>query len=148
MHAVIFDLDHTIFDSKDALREGAHDLLDILHRLGVRVGGISANDHRALVRLDEAGLSAHFDKVLCADQTDQFAPKHTDGLHHLLRQLGAEPHEAVLVSHAHADILLGKEALLARTIGVSHGSENARSLSEAGADHVVPSIPAVLDVLG
>jgi phosphoglycolate phosphatase len=145
MRAVIFDLDHTIFAAENAVHEGVQELLDILHRLGIRIGGVSANDHRVLVRLDEAGLSHYFDKLLCADQA--FEPKETAGVRHMLGLLGAQPHETILVSHALSDILLGKDAGLARTIGVTHGLENAAPLREAGADHIVPNMPAILDVL-
>ena len=145
MRAIIFDLDHTIFAAEDAVHEGVQELLDILRRLGIRIGGISAGDHRTLVRLEEAGLSRYFNKLLCADQA--FEPKQTHGLQHMLNELGAEPEEAILVSHAHADILLGKDAGVLRTVGITHGSDNIAPLQEAGADHIVPNFPAVLDVL-
>ncbi|HEX7963607.1 MAG TPA: HAD family hydrolase [Candidatus Saccharimonadales bacterium] len=145
MRAVVFDLDHTIFAAENAAHDGAHELLTLLRRLGLRIGGLSGNDYRVLVRLEEAGLKHYFDQLLCADQA--FEPKQTSGLHHLLRQLGAEPHEAVLVSHAHGDILLAKDAGLQRTIGVTHGLDSATPLREAGADHIVPNLAAVLDVL-
>lgn len=145
MRAVIFDLDHTVFAAEDTVHDGVQELLGILRRLGIRVGGLSSGDHRTLVRIEEAGLSKHFDQLLCADQT--LEPKQTAGLRHLLQLLGVAPHEAVLVSHAHSDILLGKDAGLARTIGVTHGRESALPLQEAGADHVVANMPAILDVL-
>jgi phosphoglycolate phosphatase-like HAD superfamily hydrolase len=145
MRAIIFDLDHTVFAADNVLHDGVRELLVILRRLDIAVGGLSGSDHRTLVRLDEAGVRGYFDQVLCADQA--FEPKETPGVYHLLQGLGAQPHESVLVSHAHGDILLGKAAGLQRTIGVSHGSEQAAPLHEAGADHIVPNIPAVLDVL-
>jgi len=145
MPAVIFDLDHTIFTAESAVQDGVADLLQILRRLGFRVGGISGDDHRTLVRLDEAGLSRYFDKVVCSDQEN--APKEASGVRHLLQQLQADARESTLVSHAHGDILLGKDAALRQTIGVTHGSDNIAPLKEAGADHIVRDIPAVLDVL-
>ncbi|HSX34214.1 MAG TPA: HAD hydrolase-like protein [Candidatus Saccharimonadales bacterium] len=144
MRAVIFDIDHTIFAAEGAVHDGVRDLLAILRRLGMRIGGLSASDHRALVRLNEAGLTPYFDKLLCADQTVE--PKQTSGVHHMLALLQVEAHEAVLVSRAHADILLGKDAGLSRTIGVMHGQDGA-PLHEAGADHVVPNMAAVLEVI-
>lgn len=146
MRAVVFDLDHTIFVAENAAHEGAHELLTLLRRLGLRIGGLSGNDYRVLVRLEEAGLKPYFDHLLCADQA--YEPKQTAGLHHLLQQLGVAPHEAVLVSHAHADILLAKDAGLQRAIGVTHGIDSATPLREAGADHIVPNLPSVLDVIG
>lgn len=144
MRAVIFDIDHTIFATEGAVHDGVEDLLAILHRLGMRIGGLSASDHRALVRINEAGLTGYFDKLLCADQT--LEPKQTAGVYHMLNLLQVPAAETILISRAHADILLGKDAGLYRTIGV-HGRDSAAPLQEAGADHVVPTIAAVLDVL-
>ena len=145
MRAVIFDLDHTIFAAENALHDGVKELLVILQRLGIAVGGLSAKDHRVLVRLDEAGIRRHFDQVLCADQT--YEPKEAAGVHHMLYLLGAKPEESTLVSHAHSDILLGKDAGLRSAIGISHGLDSAAPLAEAGADHIVANVPAILDVL-
>ncbi len=142
--AIIFDIDHTLF-AENELREGVADLLAILKRLGLKIGALSSDDHRALVRLDEAGIRHFFNGIICSSHIDY--PKAPGGVHRLLENLGVEPHEASLASHAHADILLGKDTGLAKTIGVTHGTANTGTLREAGADHVVDDIPAVLDVL-
>jgi|SRR5688572_15080726 len=143
--AIIFDIDHTVFAAEQTLHEGVADLLRILHQLGFKLGALSGNDHRALVRLDEAGIKHLFESVLCSDQLANSKAVH--GVQHILRELGVEPSEATLVSHAYSDILLGQEAGLAKVIGVSHGTGNAKPLKRAGAHRVVEDIPAVLDVL-
>lgn len=145
MRFVIFDIDHTIFDANQALHEGVADLLVILQGLGVKVGALSNKDHRMLVHLDEAGIRNYFSEVLCSAHSDQ--PKSVESVHRLLQQLGGDLSQSVLVSHSQSDILLGKEAGLAKTIGVSHGIRNAVPLHQAGADHIVGNIPAILDVL-
>ncbi len=145
MRAVIFDLDHTVFTADNALHEGVAELLLILRRLGIKIGAVSSNDHRTLVRLDEAGIRGQFDHVLCADNAP--TPKGVDGVWYLLRLLDVEPHETALVSHAYSDILLGLEAELKKTIAVAHGTAHAEPLHKAGAHHVVENIPEVLDVL-
>lgn len=145
MRAVIFDIDHTIFDANHTLREGVADLLALFQNFGYKVGALSANDHRMLVHLDEAGIRNYFSDVLCSAHSE--APKSVESIHRLLQQLGGALDEAVLISHSHSDILLGKQAGLGKTIGVSHGIRNAVPLHQAGADHIVGSIPAVLDVL-
>lgn len=145
MQTIIFDIDHTIFDANHALHEGVVDLLALLQQLGLQVGAISNQDHRALVHLDEAGIRRFFSQVLCSDHEQN--PKSTASFHKLLQKLGTDPHQTALVSHAHVDILLGKDAGVSKTIGVSHGLSNVAPLTEAGADHVVPNIPAVLDVI-
>jgi phosphoglycolate phosphatase-like HAD superfamily hydrolase len=145
MQAVIFDLDHTIFDANQALYEGAADLLAILSSLGLKIDAVSNKDHRALVHLDEAGIRRFSDHVMCSAHAAE--PKSTESLARLLEKLGVESHQTALVTHAHSDILVGKDARLAKTIGVSHGLENAVVLHRAGADHIVSDIPSVLDVL-
>lgn len=149
MRVVIFDLDHTLFAADELLYDGAHELLAILERLGVRIAGLSSKDHRILVRMEETGIRRYFAHVLCADQIgdDRIEPKRVAGVKHVLDQLQVAPADAILVSHAHGDILLAKDAGLARTIGVTHGLDSAAPLHEAGADHVVDDIPAVLDVV-
>src|SRR6266545_2784301 len=142
MRAVIFDLDHTLFKADKLLHDGVSDLLAILERLDIKIGALSSDDHRALVRLDEAGIGRYFTHVLCSDHVEE--PKTPSSVQHLLEKLGVKPEHAAMVSHAHADILLGKEAGLAKTIGVTHGRDSATPLREAGADHLVGNIPAVL----
>jgi len=150
MKAVIFDLDHTLFAADEALYDGALDLLAILRRLGVQIAGLSNRDHRILVRLEEAGARSYFAHILCADQIadNPIEPKDAAGVRSVLERLGVLPENTVLVSHAHSDILLGKDAGLSRTIGVTHGTDSAAPLREAGADHIVDNMPAVLDVIG
>lgn len=145
MHAVIFDLDHTIFAADNALHADVAGLLAILKNLGLRIGAISGQDHRALVRLDEAGIRHYFSEIICSANAEN--PKTTAVLLKLLQQLGAPLDQVALVSHAHADILLGKDAGVGKTIGVSHGTTNTQPLYQAGADHVVDNIPLILDVL-
>ena len=145
MHAIIFDLDHTIFGADRVLHEGVADLLAVLRNLGLEIGALSSDDHRILVYLDEAGIRGYFSEVLCGAHAED--PKSVASLQRLMKQLGTETHEAALVSHAHSDILLGKDAGLAKTIGVSHGRKNHLPLQKAGSDHVVIDIPSVLDVL-
>lgn len=144
MRAVVFDLDHTMFNAEKALHEGAKDLLVILRRLGVQVAGLTKGDHRVLVRLDEAGVLQHFTAVVCADHLPR--SKAVAGLEQLLAKLDVDPAQTALVSHAHADIALGQKAGLGKTIGLTHGSKNAKLLAQA--DHLVPDFATVLDVIG
>ncbi len=145
MRVLVLDIDQTLFDADEALRDGAADSLAMLHRLGIKLGGISGSDHRVLVRMDEAGIRSFFSDVLCTAHTSN--PKSVGALHKMLDTLGVTPQESALVSHAHADIMLGKDANFARTIGISHGSANAAPLALAGADAIIGNIPAILDVL-
>ncbi|HSX32306.1 MAG TPA: HAD hydrolase-like protein [Candidatus Saccharimonadales bacterium] len=147
MRIVLFDLDHTLFNATSELHEGVQELLSILQRLGIQVAGISTRDHRVIIQLQQVGIRNFFTQILCIDQHE--TPKEPAGVHHVLSRLGGKPHQAVLVSHAHADILLGKDVGVYKTIGVSHGNDqkSAAPLFDAGADHVVSDIPSILDVI-
>jgi phosphoglycolate phosphatase-like HAD superfamily hydrolase len=138
MRAVVFDLDHTLFAAQQQLHDGVLDLLIIMRRLGFKIGALTSGDHRAIVRLEEAA-------ILCADQS--LVPKSQSGFHHMVTTMGVKAEQTLFVSHAHADILLGKDAGVHRTIGVSHDKTNIAPLVEAGADHIVHDIPTILDVL-
>jgi phosphoglycolate phosphatase-like HAD superfamily hydrolase len=144
MQAVIFDLDDTVFTAEDALHDGVQDLLTILRRLGVKIGALSSDDHRVLVRLDEAGIRHHFDSVVCSEHTTE--PKGTDAVHLLLTNMRVNAQDTALVSHTHSDIVLGQHSGVGKTIRVAHGSANDRD--RRGADHIIEDIPTVLDVLG
>jgi phosphoglycolate phosphatase-like HAD superfamily hydrolase len=146
MHAVIFDIDHTLFDAEKRLHAGVADLLTILNRLGYKLAAISSSDHRALVQLDEAGIGKHFAHALCTAHIAE--PKAVAGINHLLDKMGLQPHQATLVSHAHADILLAKDAGLAKAVGVSHNASNVESLQRAGADVIAEDLPTVLGAIG
>ncbi len=144
MQAVIFDLDTTLFGGEQgALRDGVADLLHILRRLGVRMGAVTAGDHRMLVRLNEAGIRHLFDSVVCADHVA--APKETEGVTCVLKHMGLEAQHAAFVSHNHQDIAAGKGAGVAKTIHITHGT--SAGADRVAADHVVEDVPAILDVL-
>jgi phosphoglycolate phosphatase-like HAD superfamily hydrolase len=146
MHAIIFDIDHTLFDAEKKLHSGVADLLAILNRLGYKLAAISARDHRAIVQLDEAGISKYFEHALCTAHVAE--PKAVAGIIHLLNKMGVQAHQAMLVSHAHADILLAKDAGLAKAVGVSHEVSSVEPLQQAGADIITEDIPTILGVVG
>jgi len=144
MHAVIFDLDKTVFTGDATLYNDVDSLLGILRRLGVKVGALTSGDHRMLVRLEEAGIRHHFDDVVCsAHFTD---PKALAGVEHLLNRMQVEPQDTAFVSHLDDDMVLGKRAGLAKTIRVVHGPvRTGRVVIDA--DYVIEDIATVLDVL-
>lgn len=142
MHAVIFDLDHTIFSTDVALHDDVVSLLAILRRLGLKVGALTSADHRMLVRLDEAGIRHYFDAVVCAAQISQ--PKAPAGIEHVLRRMDVKPQHVALISHLEDDMALGKQAGLGKVIHVAYGLPPHGGVD---ADHMVKDIATVLDVL-
>lgn len=146
MRAIVFDLDSTLFKNDDTPHEDVASLLAILGQLGYAVGGISSGDHRALVRLDEAGIRKYFTAVICSDHTP--TPKDSAGIHLLAEHLGMSLDDSVFISHIYHDVVLAKKAGMRRAIGVAHAPASlTHPLYDAGADHVVHNISAILDVL-
>jgi FMN phosphatase YigB (HAD superfamily) len=144
MHAVIFDLDSTIFSSDMALHDDVTSLLAILRRLGVKVGALTTADHRMLVRLDEAGIRNHFDTVICTAHVTE--PKAPEGVQHVLNRLNVAPQHTAFVSHLDDDMTLGKRSGLGKMIHVVHGPVRKGRMA-VDADYAVADIAAVLDVL-
>lgn len=145
MQAVIFDLDETLFNGGIQLHDGVADLLELLRKLGFRLGVVSDDDHRAIVRLEEAGIRHLFDEVMCADHRAN--PKSPIAIQRLTERLDADLAESTFVGRSAGDILSGKHAGMGQTIRVAHGqAEDERFPVDA--DHVVATVPAILDVIG
>lgn len=155
MRAVIFDLGGTLVDTRaeqydhvlDAapLHDHVEELLPILYRLGLKLALVT-DDTTLLASLDRANMRRYFYSVVTPEHVSQAKP-HPEATLLALKHLGVSPHEAVLVGDTTADILAGKSAQIAKTIAVTHGRATAEDLRAAGATHVVPHLPAVLDVL-
>ncbi len=143
MEAVIFDLDKTVFSADDTPHGDMVALLNILRRLGIKIGALTTGDHRMLVRLDEAGIRDQFDGIICTAHIE--IPKDVEGVRHLLRSIDADASNTAIVSHVSDDMTLGKRSGLAKTIHVTHSQASA--IPHRDADHTVTDIPAILDVL-
>jgi len=128
------------------LYEGVDELLPILKRMDIKVAALTSGNGLTVWCLHKTNIHGHFDAIVTA--TDVTHPKpHPEGIDIILEKLNIEPHEAIMVGDTVVDILVGKNAGLKKTIGVSHGFGNIDALRTAGADHVVHDIPSILDVL-
>jgi phosphoglycolate phosphatase len=129
------------------LYKGVEDLLRILKRLGVKSAVLTHGDEITLAILRTAGIEQHFSHIIAAEDLPKRKP-HAESVQYVLQALQVPASETALVGDGVSDILAGKNAGLAKTIGVSHGFGSKEALRAAGADHVVHDIPSVLDVLG
>ena len=128
------------------LYDGVGDLLAILRRMGVKIAALTAGNSLTVSCLDRTEIRHHFDVVISADKVTRAKPD-PEGLYVALKELGAMPHEAIMVGDSVVDILVGKNAGVKKTIGVSHGFGSVEALRAAGADHIIHNIPSLLDVL-
>lgn len=128
------------------LYQGVDELLPILKRMDVRVAALTAGNHLSTHALKHMGIHHHFDMIVDATRVKKPKPD-PEGLHLILRELQVSAHETVMVGDSVVDILVGKNAGVYKTIGVSHGFGSIQALRDAGADHIIHDVPTLLDVL-
>ena len=134
------------YDRYLKLYEGVDELLPILKRMDIKVAALTSGNYLTVACLERLGIHHHFDAIVSADHVANPKP-HPEGVELILGQLKFRPDEAVMVGDTTVDILVGKNAGLAKSIGVTHGFSQAAALQAAGADHVITNIPSLLDVL-
>ncbi|MDO9446021.1 MAG: HAD family hydrolase [Dehalococcoidia bacterium] len=126
-------------------RAGAEPLLRSLHAEGVLLGivtnKVEVGAHRML---EVQGWTDLFASVAGRD-TSKPKPDPEAALH-VLRALGVQPAEAVLVGDTEFDVRCGRAAGLAMTIGIT-GSRTAQDLRARGASHIVKHLDEVAPLL-
>lgn len=122
------------------------DLLADLRTRGVRIGVLALDSTDTPPHMERLQLLPYVDAVVTPEQLP--GRSRTTGVQTLLRQLDALPHEVILVGDHPEDIKAGKQAGLYATVGVTHGFGSLPELQDAGADHLVPDVPALRSMLG
>lgn len=114
-------------------------IFSTLHARGFRLA-VATSDDRAptLATLDALDVAQFIDAIVCAD--DGLANKPApDMLLHLCHTLGVSAAQTVMVGDAVADLEMGRNARVARVIGVTTGLTDAGQLAPR-ADFIVHSI--------
>lgn len=117
--------------------EGIPELLKQLHESGFRLVIASGNYGDYLRhQLQQFGLADYFDMI--SGSEDSEAPKpHPSQLQYILKHLACGPHEVIYVGDMVVDMQAGKQAGVAKNIGVAYGWHGRGLLEEHGADVVV-----------
>lgn len=89
--------------------------------------------------LSSLGMEDLFDIVLCAGEVSQPKP-HPETIFTICRQLSISPKEAIFIGDTVTDMMMGKSARLALTVGILEGGVTPREELEKVADLVVDSI--------
>lgn len=134
------------YDRYLKLYEGVDELLPILKRMGIQVAALTSGNALTVSCLDRTGIRNHFDLIVSAEQVSSPKP-HPEGLLLIMEKLGVDADEVIVVGDTVVDILVGKNAGVQKTVGVSHGFGNVNAMAAAGADHIVHDIPSILDVI-
>ncbi len=96
--------------------------------------------------VDAAGLRLYLALVLGGDSVPNHKPA-PDLVLRTLAELGAAPHEALVVGDSSYDMLMAANAKV-RAVGVTYGTQPAEALIAAGARHLLDAMPALLPLLG
>ena len=120
--------------------EGIQTFLSRLRKYGFYTA-LATNDERKDTEaiLNHLGMGDLFDTILCAGEVNLPKP-HPETVFAICRQLGVDPKEAVMVGDSVADMMTGKRAGVALTVGILEGGVTPREELEKVADLVVNSI--------
>jgi phosphoglycolate phosphatase len=121
------------------------DVLLALRGRGMRLGVITRNCLKA-VKTVFPDIAGCVDTIVTRDDTDLVKPNPAH-VEIVLSRLGVQPGEAILVGDHPTDIIAGRAAKTG-TVGVLAGRTRKDKFAEAGADHIVADIRAVLELLG
>jgi phosphoglycolate phosphatase len=120
--------------------EGLQSFLSRLKRDGVKTA-LATNDERKDTEaiLSHLGMDDLFDVILCAGEVNPPKP-HPQAILTICHKLSIPPQEAVMVGDSVADMMMGKGAGVALTIGILEGGVTPREELQKVANLVVNSI--------
>ncbi len=120
--------------------EGIQDFLSQLKKIGFQTA-LATNDERKDTEaiLNHLRMDTLFDMVLCWGEVNPAKP-HPETIFTICRKLSVSPHETVMVGDSVTDMIMGKRAGVALTIGILEGGVTPREELEKVADLVVHSI--------
>lgn len=102
---------------------------------------LATNDERKDTEaiLNHLSMDGLFDVVLCSGEVNPAKP-HPETIFTICRKLSVHPYEAVMVGDSVTDMMMGKRAGVALTVGILEGGVTPREELEKVADLVVNSI--------
>ncbi len=120
--------------------EGIQAFLSELKRNGFYTA-LATNDERKDTEaiLNHLGMDGLFHMILCWGEVSPPKP-HPETIFTICRKLSTHPHEAVMVGDSVTDMMMGKGAGVALTVGILEGGVTPREELEKKADLVVNSI--------
>lgn len=116
--------------SKAVLIDGTERVLKLLKERKKKVGVISRNNRRVVLRvLEKCGLTQYVDIILARDDVEKVKP-HPDHVMKAVEELGSSPERTVVLGDHHYEIWAGNEAGCL-TVGFLTGSGTKESLKDA-----------------
>lgn len=130
---------HAAHEQLLEMYDGAHEVLGELLRRQYKLGIFTGFDDRTIDRLRRFALDSYFDSISESSRYKKHKPD-PEGLFICMQDLGVSPQETAYIGDGVFDMLAGKAAGVARTIGISHGFASSDELYRTGADMVIDSL--------
>jgi HAD superfamily hydrolase (TIGR01509 family) len=143
---------HDVFQNTPQMIElivaypGVIDMLQKLKDKGIKLGVFSSRKLTLVPSLQQAGIAEFFDVIVQGDEVTNHKP-HPEGLFKALAGLEAKPSESAMIGDAAVDILAGKAADVAMTIGITHGFGTLPELEDANPDYIVADANEITPLL-
>jgi phosphoglycolate phosphatase len=121
---------------------------DVLQRLrfkSMKIGVITRS-HVDVLFLVFQDIKSYVDTIVTRDEVKEVKPHPNHGAE-VLRLLGINPDEAILVGDHPTDVLAGKAAGM-KTAGVLSGRTTREAFEQVGATYILEDIRGVLDIVG
>jgi phosphoglycolate phosphatase len=105
---------------------------------------LATNDERKDTEaiLNHLGMDGLFDIIICSGEVNPAKP-HPETIFTICRKLSVHPHETVMVGDSVTDMMMGKRAGVALTVGILEGGVTPKEELKKVADLVVDSIQAL-----
>jgi len=134
---------HHYGEQAPKLVEGAQETILELKQRGYRLGIVSSGNHHRIRReLDELGLSAAFQVLVCHEHTINKKP-HPEGLEKAMQQLKSPKEECSYIGDTPEDIQMGQSSQVL-TVGVRSAYPSSKHLLKAQPDLYLESITELL----
>lgn len=125
---------------------GVPEMLCALQDAGLRMGVFSSRKLSLMPSLVHAGISEFFEVSVQGDEVTHHKP-HPEGLFKALAALEVKPERAAMVGDAAVDILAGKTADVALTIGITHGFGTRAELEASKPDFIVDTPAEITKII-
>lgn len=126
--------------------EGVRELLDSLHKQGLKLAIVTSGSHRIIDIMKHHGFDHYFTSIVHGDRVTYHKPD-PEGFLLAVKECGVDPTEAVMVGDSPSDIMAGKNGAAGLTIGITHGFATREQLLAADPDLIVDSITELTEVL-
>lgn len=143
---------HRIFQEENVALVKAFEycdaMLETLRDQGLRLALYTSRANHVEASLRFAGLDPKIFEVILEGSMVSKGKPDPEGVELILAKMKLEPKEVAMVGDAGVDILLGKNAGLAKTVGITHGFGAREELKNAKPDYIIDSLQELPVAIG